>query len=33
VGLGGCYIDTPSPFVEGTAVRLRIPRDDEVFET
>jgi hypothetical protein len=33
LGLGGCYVDTLNPFPEGTQVRLRIVRDDGVFET
>lgn len=29
---GGCYVDTISPFAVGTAVRIRIDRDQCVFE-
>lgn len=32
-GLGGCYVDTLNPLPEGTLVRLRIHRDNGVFET
>lgn len=32
LGLGGCYIETLNPFAEGTPVRLRILRDQGVFE-
>ena len=33
IGLGGCYVDTLNSFPEGTLVRLRILRDQGVFET
>ena len=33
LGLGGCYIDTLCPFPEGTAVHLRIVRNDGAFES
>jgi hypothetical protein len=33
LGVGGCFIKTPDPFPEGTLVRLRIFRDQGVFET
>jgi hypothetical protein len=33
LGLGGCYIDVLNPFPQGTAVQLRILRDQGVFET
>ena len=33
LGLGGCYVDTLSPFPEGSQVRVRILRDNGVFET
>jgi PilZ domain len=33
VGLGGCYVDALNPFPEETLVRLRILRDQGVFET
>jgi PilZ domain len=33
LGLGGCYVDALNPFPEGTLVRLRILRDQGVFET
>ena len=32
LGSGGCYIDTLSPFIVGTAVRVRIVRDSQEFE-
>ncbi|HTZ99549.1 MAG TPA: PilZ domain-containing protein [Candidatus Aquilonibacter sp.] len=32
IGLGGCYVDAFNPFPEGTLVRLRILRDQGVFE-
>ena len=32
LGLGGCYIDTLSPFSAGTVVRLRMEHDLHVFE-
>ena|ERR1700691_287456 len=32
LGLGGCYIETLNPLPEGTSVRLRILRDQGVFE-
>jgi hypothetical protein len=33
LGVGGCYVDALNPFPEGTAVQLRIVRDQGVFET
>jgi hypothetical protein len=33
IGLGGCYVDTLSPFPDGTIVRVRIIRDGGVFES
>jgi hypothetical protein len=33
IGLGGCYVDTLNPFPEGSLVRLRILRDQGIFET
>jgi len=33
LGLGGCYIETPDPFLKGTLVQLRIFRGQGVFET
>jgi hypothetical protein len=33
LGLGGCYVDALNPFPEGTLVKLRILRDQGVFET
>lgn len=32
IGLGGCYVDTLSPFPYGTLVRIRIVRDSGAFE-
>ena len=32
LGLGGCYIDTLSPFAVGTEARIRIIRENETFE-
>jgi len=32
IGLGGCYVDTLSPFPDGTLVHVRIIRDGGVFE-
>jgi len=32
IGLGGCYIDTLSPFAIGSQVRIRIERDLRRFE-
>jgi hypothetical protein len=32
LGLGGCYIDTISPLAVGTVVRLRMKREQHVFE-
>jgi hypothetical protein len=32
IGLGGCYIATPSPFTDGTLVHIRIIRDAGAFE-
>jgi hypothetical protein len=33
IGLGGCYVDALNSFPEGTLVKLRILRDQGVFET
>jgi PilZ domain-containing protein len=33
LGVGGCYVDALNPFPEGTAVQLKILRDQGVFET
>ncbi len=33
LSIGGCYIDTPSPFAKGTAVRLRLNNDKQKLET
>ena len=32
LGLGGCYIETLNPFGDGTPVRVRILRDQGIFE-
>jgi len=32
IGLGGCYVDTLSPFPNGTLVHIRIIRDGGAFE-
>jgi hypothetical protein len=32
LGLGGCYIDVLNPFPQGTAVQLKILRDQGTFE-
>ena len=32
VGLGGCYVDALNPFAVGAQVKLRIVRDQGVFE-
>ncbi|PYU41381.1 MAG: hypothetical protein DMG54_20045 [Acidobacteria bacterium] len=32
LSLGGCYIDTLNPFPLGTTLRLRIHRNDEIFD-
>jgi hypothetical protein len=32
LGLGGCYIDILSPFGLGSAVRVRLEREENVFE-
>ena len=32
LGLGGCYIETLNPLPDGTQVRVRILRDQGVFE-
>jgi len=32
IGLGGCYVDTLSPFLNGTLIRIRIIRDSGAFE-
>ena len=31
--IGGCYVDTPSPFAKGTTVRLRLNNDKQQLET
>ena len=33
LGLGGCYVDTISPFPDGTLVKLRLTRANKTFET
>jgi hypothetical protein len=33
IGLGGCYVDTPKPFPEGTLVDVRITRTGGVFQS
>lgn len=33
LGVGGCYVDALNPFPEGTAVQVKILRDQGVFET
>ena len=33
LGVGGCYVDALNPFPEGTAVHIKILRDQGVFET
>ena len=33
LGVGGCYVDALTPFPEGTMVKLRILRDQGVFES
>jgi len=33
LSVGGCYVDALNPFPEGTAVQLRVVRDQGVFET
>ncbi|HKQ85896.1 MAG TPA: PilZ domain-containing protein [Candidatus Acidoferrales bacterium] len=33
LGVGGCYVDAMNPFPEGTAVTVRILRDQGAFET
>jgi hypothetical protein len=33
LAVGGCYVDALNPFPKGTLVRLRILRDQGVFET
>lgn len=33
ISVGGCYVDAMNPFPKGTAVSLRIVRDQGVFET
>ncbi len=33
LGVGGCYVDALTPFPEGTLVKLRIIRDQGVFES
>src|ERR1700689_2440283 len=32
LGLGGCYVDTLSPFPVGTEAKMRIIRETETFE-
>lgn len=32
IGIGGCYVDAMNPFPEGTAVDVRILRDQGTFE-
>jgi hypothetical protein len=32
IGLGGCYVDTLSPFPDGTLVYIRVIRDGGAFE-
>lgn len=32
LAMGGCYIETLNPFPEGTAVQVRILRDQGTFE-
>lgn len=32
LGQGGCYVDTLSPFPVGTAVKVRISREEQTFE-
>jgi len=32
LGLGGCYVDTLSPFPVGTEAKIRILREKETFE-
>jgi hypothetical protein len=32
LGLGGCYVDTISPFPVGTEAKIRITRDNESFD-
>ena len=32
LGLGGCYVDTLSPFPVGTEAKIRILRENETFE-
>jgi hypothetical protein len=33
LGVGGCYVDALTPFPEGTLVKLRIIRDQGMFES
>ena len=33
LAMGGCYVDALNPFPEGTPVRVRIVRDEGVFES
>jgi hypothetical protein len=33
LGVGGCYVDALTPFPEGTLIKLRIIRDEGVFES
>ena len=33
LGIGGCYIQAPDPFPNGTLVQVRIFREQGVFET
>jgi len=32
IGLGGCYVDTNSPFSSGTSVKVRIIREKKSFQ-
>ena len=32
LSLGGCYVDTLNPFLNGTTAKLRLHRDEKVFE-
>jgi hypothetical protein len=32
LGLGGCYVDSLSPFAVGTVVKIRITKNDECFD-
>jgi PilZ domain-containing protein len=33
IGVGGCYVDALNPFPTGTRVKIKIMRDQGVFET